>query len=86
MKYLEHSQEQNCIQKMVDTAIYLNKLGAWVALLVKRPSSAQVMILWFMSGSHALCLELTAQSLDPAQMLCLRLPLLLPHLHSVSQK
>ena len=40
--------------------------GAWVAQLVKRPSSAQVMISQCMSLSPALGSVLTAQSLEPA--------------------
>ena len=37
--------------------------GAWVAQSVKPPTSAQVMISWFMSSSPALGFVLTAQSL-----------------------
>ena len=40
--------------------------GAWVAQLVKRPTSAQVMISQFVSSSPALGCVLTAQSLEPA--------------------
>ena len=40
--------------------------GAWVAQSVKRPTSAQVMISWFMSLSPALGSVLTAQSLELA--------------------
>ena len=39
--------------------------GAWVAQLVKRPTSAQVMISWFVSSSPASGSVLTAQSLKP---------------------
>ena len=41
-------------------------LGAWVAQSVKRPTSAQVMISWFMDLSPASGSVLTAQILDPA--------------------
>ena len=40
--------------------------GTWVAQSVKRPTSAQVMILRFVGLSPALGSVLTAQSLDPA--------------------
>ena len=40
--------------------------GTRVAQLVKPLTSAQVMILWFMSSSPTLGSVLTAQSLDPA--------------------
>ena len=40
--------------------------GAWVAQSVERPTSAQVMILRFVSSSPALGSVLTAQSLEPA--------------------
>ena len=40
--------------------------GTWVAQLVERLTSAQVMISWFMSSSPALGSVLTAQSLEPA--------------------
>ena len=40
--------------------------GAWVAQSVKHPTSAQVMISWFVSSSPALGSVLTAQSLKPA--------------------
>ena len=39
--------------------------GAWVAQSVEHPTSAQVMISWFMSLSQALGSVLTAQSLEP---------------------
>ena len=38
--------------------------GAWVAQSVKRPSSAQVMILWFTNSSSGSGSILTAQSLE----------------------
>ena len=41
-------------------------MGAWVAQLVKRPTSAQVMISRFMSLSPTSGSVLTAQSLAPA--------------------
>ena len=40
--------------------------GAWVAQLVKQPSSAQVMISQFMNSSPAWGSVLTAQSPEPA--------------------
>ena len=40
--------------------------GTWVAQLVKRLTSAQVMISWVMSSSPVLWSVLTAQSLEPA--------------------
>ena len=40
--------------------------GAWVAQLVERPTSAQVMISRFVSSSPASGSVLTAQSLEPA--------------------
>ena len=43
-------------------------LGAWVAQLVKRPTSAQVMMSQFMSLSPASGSVLTAQSLEPASV------------------
>ena len=39
---------------------------AWVAQSVKRPTSAQVMISWFMSLNPVSGSVLTARSLDPA--------------------
>ena len=38
--------------------------GAWVAQLVKRPTSAQVIISWFVSSSPKPGSVLTAQSLE----------------------
>ena len=43
-----------------------NIRGAWVAQLVKRPTSAQAMISQFVSSSPTLGSVLTAQSLEPA--------------------
>ena len=43
-----------------------NSWVAWVAQSVKRLTSAQVMILWFVSSSPTLGSVLTAQSLEPA--------------------
>ena len=40
--------------------------GRWVAQLVKRPTSAQVTISWFMSSSPAPGSVLTAQGLETA--------------------
>ena len=41
-------------------------MGAWMSQLVKCPTSAQVMISWFVSSSPASGSGLTAQSLEPA--------------------
>ena len=40
--------------------------GAWVAQSVERPTSAQVMISWFVGSSPMSGSVLTAQSLEPA--------------------
>ena len=45
--------------------------GAWVAQSVKPLTSVQVMISQFVSSSPASGSVLTAQSLEPLQMLCL---------------
>ena len=45
---------------------YFQFWGAWVAQLVERPTSVQVMISWTLSSSSALCSVLTAQSLESA--------------------
>ena len=39
--------------------------GAWLAQSVVRPTSAQVMVLWFVTSSPALGSVLTARSLEP---------------------
>ena len=39
--------------------------GPWVAQLVERPTSAHVMISWFMSSGPTSGSVLTAQSLEP---------------------
>ena len=44
----------------------LSTWGAWVAQSVGCPTSAQVMISWFVSSSPASGPVLTAQSLEPA--------------------
>ena len=44
----------------------LNQWGTWMALSVKRPTLAQVIISWFVSSSPELGSVLTAQSLEPA--------------------
>ena len=52
--------------------------GAWVVQLVKCPTSAQVMISWFMGSSPTSGSVLRAQSLEPASdsvSLSLSLPL-----------
>ena len=40
--------------------------GTWVAQLVERPTSTQVMISWFVSSCPASGSGLTAQNLEPA--------------------
>ena len=63
--------------------------GAWVTQLVKRPTSAQVMISCFVSSSPASGSVLTAGSLEPASdSVSPSLSLPLPYLYSasVSQK
>ena len=59
--------------------------GAWVAQSVKLPTSAQVMLSWFVSSSPASGSVLTAQSLEPASdSMSPSLSLPLPCSHSVS--
>ena len=59
--------------------------GAWVAQLVKRPTSAQVMISRFVSSSPMSGSVLTAQSLGPAlDSVSPSLSLPLPGSHSLS--
>ena len=48
------------------TVKILHSRGAWVAQLVRCPTSAQVMISQFVSSSPTLGSVLTAQSLEPA--------------------
>ena len=52
-----------------------NNQGAWVAQSVKRPTLAQVMISRLVSLSPTSGSVLTAQSLEPLQILCLSLSL-----------
>ena len=54
-----------CILPSIGLKYYL-LWGAWVAQSVKRPTWAQVMILWFVGSSPVLGSVLTAQSLEPA--------------------
>ena len=49
--------------------------GAWVAQSVKRPTSAQVMVSWFVSSNPMLGSMLSAQSLLWILSLCLSLSL-----------
>ena len=59
--------------------------GTWVAQLIRRPTSAQVMISWFVSSSPTLGFMLTAQSLEPASdSVCVSLSLPLPYSRPVS--
>ena len=44
----------------------LKEWGAWVVQSVERPTSAQLMISWFVSWRPASSSVLTAQSLEPA--------------------
>ena len=60
-----------------------NLRGAWVAPLVKHPTSAQVMISWFVGLSPASGSVLTARSLQPASdSVCVSLSA--PRAHSLS--
>ena len=52
--------------------------GAWVAQSVKCPTSAQVMISRLVSSSPSSGSVLTAQSLEPLQILCPSLSLSAP--------
>ena len=58
-----HPLEQEVGQSIL--CLRLGGWGAWVAQLVERPTSAQVMISWFASSSPASGSALTAQSLKP---------------------
>ena len=58
--------------------------GAWVAQSVKRLTSVQVMISWFVGLSSASDSVLTAQSLEPASDLCLPLSLCPSPTHALS--
>ena len=58
--------------------------GAWVAQSVERLTLAQVMISGSVSSSPVSGSVLTAQSLEPVQILCLPLSLALPRSCSVS--
>ena len=62
----------------------INNMGAWMAQLVKHPTSAQDMISWFGGLSPALGSVLTAQSLEACLRFCVPLSLPLPHSWSVS--
>ena len=55
-----------------------------MAQSVKRPTSAQVMISWFMSSSPMSGSVLTAQSLEPASDLCIPLSLCPSPAHTLS--
>ena len=64
-----------------------DKRGAWVTQLVKHLTSAQVMISHSVSSSPTSGFVLTAQSLEPALILCLPLSAPSPALSlSLSQK
>ena len=52
---------------------FKNIRGAWVAQWVKQLISHQVMISWLVTLSPASGIELSSQSLEPAQNLCLPL-------------
>ena len=57
----------NGVQEKVYLKVKKSALwGAWMAQLVKRPTSAQVRISWFVSSSPTSGSVLTAQSLEPA--------------------
>ena len=63
-----------------------NTCGTWVAQLVKHPTSAQVMISWFVSLSPVLGSVLTAHSLEPRTcfIFCLHLFASPLHMRSLS--
>ena len=64
---------------------YMISWGAWVAQSVKRPTSAQVMISWFVGSSPRSGSVLTARSLEPpSDSVSPSLSLPLPHSCSVS--
>ena len=68
----------------VSLSLRVNKYqGAWVAQLVEHPTSAQIMILWFVSLRSWSGSALTAWSLVGFS---LPLTLPLPRSHSLSQK
>ena len=54
------------VSSQKDLVEIMNSRGAWVAQLVRRPTSAQVMISRFVGSSPASGSMLTAQSLEPA--------------------
>ena len=56
-------QNRQCYEVVQD---FWSSCGPWVAQLGKRPTSAQVMISWFVSSSPMSGSVLTAQSLEPA--------------------
>ena len=62
--------------------------GAWMAQLVKRPTLAQVMILWFVSSSPTSGSVLTAQSSEPDACFgfCVSLSLCPSPAHALSLK
>ena len=60
--------------------------GAWVAQLVKRLTSAQVVISWFVGSSPVSGSVLTAQSLEPASDSVSLSASLLAHILSLSLK
>ena len=61
-----------------------NNRGAWVAQSVKRPTLAQVMISRLVSSGPASGSVLTAQSLEPLQILCLSLSICPSPAHTLS--
>ena len=58
--------------------------GAWVAQLVGHPTSAQIMISWFVSSSPTLGSVLIAHSMKSASDLCLPLSLCPSPTHALS--
>ena len=66
IKVMEEIQKSLGCHKALFLKIFSKSWGTWVAQLVKRPTSAQVMISWFVSSSPVSDSVLTAQSLEPA--------------------
>ena len=54
------------LTKNLSLRTFTSQRGTWVALLVKQPTSAQVMIPQLLGSSPASSSVLTAQSLEPA--------------------
>ena len=74
--YIRQNMEVSGYQESQHNGTIKNKTrGTWVAQSVKHRTSAQAMISWFLSLSPASGSVLTAQSLEPLQILSLSLSL-----------